>query len=92
MPDDISATRSVQRMLELLKMEFPNYMNDNDEMIAAAVAMGHVCGAIGAIVLLKGGETRLDKMIRMLSKNIQHTAHEGARAVQSRDMKKRLDS
>lgn len=92
MSDDISATRSVQRMLELLKLEFPNYANDNDEMIAAAIAMAHVCGAIGAIVLLKGGETRLDKMVRMLAKNIINTAHEGARAVQHRDLGKKLQS
>jgi hypothetical protein len=84
--DNIDGARSVQRMLELLKMEFPNYASDNDEMIAAAIAMAHVCGAIGAIVLLKGGETRLDKMVRMLAKNTINTAHEGAKAIQGKKL------
>lgn len=86
-----NADRAVTRMLELLKLEFPNYATDNDEMIAAAVAMAHVCGAIGAIVLLKGGETRLDKMLRMLTKNASNTAHEGAKVIQQRDLGKKLN-
>lgn len=91
MADDISANRSVTRMLELLKMEFPDYVTDNDQMIAAAVAMAHVCGAIGAIVLLKGGEARLDKMVKMIARNIENTAQEGARAV-GMDIKRKLQS
>lgn len=90
MSDDVSATRSVTRFLELLKLEFPNYATDNDEMIAAAVTLAHVCGSIGAIVLLKGGEGRLNKMIRMIAKNTENTAHVGAKAIRDRDLGKRI--
>jgi hypothetical protein len=74
-------TQSVTRFLQLLKQEWPEYMTDNDQMIAAAIALAHVLGALGAIVLLKGGEDRLDKMLKMVTTNVTHTSHEGARAV-----------
>jgi hypothetical protein len=75
--------QSVTRLLELLKQEWPEYMTDNDQMIAAAIALAHVTGALGAIVLLKGGEGRLERMLKMMTTNILNTAHEGARAVRS---------
>jgi hypothetical protein len=78
-------TQSVTRMLGMLKQEWPEYMNDNDQMIAAALALAHCLGAVGAIVLLKGGEDRLDKMQRMVATNVKHTAHEGAAALKKRD-------
>lgn len=78
-------TQSVRKMLELLKQEWPEYMTDNDQMIAAALALSHICGAVGAIVLLKGGEARLNKMLGMIVKNIEHTAHEGVKALSKRD-------
>jgi hypothetical protein len=76
-------TQSVKRMLELLKQEWPEYMTDNDQMIAAAIALSHVLGALGAVVLIKGGEGRLEKMLRMITTNVNHTSHEGARAINS---------
>jgi hypothetical protein len=61
-------------------------MNDNDQMIAAALALSHCLGAVGAIILLKGGEGRLDKMLKMVATNVSHTAHEGVQALKKRDM------
>jgi hypothetical protein len=78
-------TQSVTRMLSMLKAEWPEYMTDNDQMVAAALALAHVAGAVGAIVLLKGGEDRFDKMLRMMTTNITHTAHEGVKALKIRD-------
>jgi hypothetical protein len=35
--------------------------------------------------LLKGGDGRLDKMLRMVTTNVSHTAHEGVKALKKRD-------
>lgn len=72
-------------MLNMLKQEWPEYASDNDQMIAAALGLAHCLGAVGAIVLLKGGDDRLDKMLRMVTTNVNHTAHEGAAALKKRD-------
>jgi hypothetical protein len=77
---DANANRSVTRFLELVKLEFPNYANDNDELIAAVVCLSHALGALGAICLMKGGDTRLAKMQNMVNRNIEATAHKGRSA------------
>lgn len=77
---DANANRSVTRFLELVKQEFPNFTTENDELIAAVVCLSHSLGSLGAIALLKGGEQRLDKMRKLVDRNIVATAHEGSRA------------
>jgi hypothetical protein len=77
---DANATRSVTRFLELVKQEFPDYATDNDQLVAAVVCLSHSLGALGAICLLKGGETRLNKMRAMVDRNIDATANKGRAA------------
>lgn len=80
--------RIVRLLLEVVKQEFPDYHTNNDSMIAVAVALATVTGAIGAHILLKGGEQRLDKMLRMVTTRADQTARAGVKAIQ--DNSKRI--
>jgi hypothetical protein len=82
-PQDPS--HSVKLFMDLLTQEWPEYHSDNDQMIAASLALAHILGAVGAIALLKGGEERLNKMIAMVARNVENTAHQGVKALRSRD-------
>jgi hypothetical protein len=86
LPQGVDNRSGMERLLQVLAEEFPQYHTDVGQMAQAGLAIGTLMGSVGSWVMFrsKSPESSMDKFARLVTTAGMDMAHKGYPLIQAR--------